>query len=365
MPKNIPRIGFLLGSTSSNGGIERVASIIANNFTLNQIGVIHAIGFQPRGNEQVYKWDDNVSFYDLLSKSESMKTGIFKAIPRLREYLRKKQIDILVVCGHRFCALGGLATLGISTKMIYWSHSSYYGEKVAFKTMNEQFGALLSNAVISLTKADEKNYIEKTMAKKVVQIYNPIDEKLLLNDTVYNANSRKIISVGRLDHPKNFESHLLNVAKIVLTNNPEYIWHIYGKGSLEDEINQNIHKLGLTGRVILKGNVNDLYDLYSNYSLMVMTSSYEGFPMTLIEGMSKKLPLVSFDIQTGPNEIIMHGVSGFLIPDFDINKMSESIESLIHNQNKRINFSKAAASQIDKFRIEVIINKWKELIDNI
>lgn len=361
----MPRVAFLLGITSSNGGIERTTSILANNLTDRGLAKVFAIGFQPRTNEQVYKWKEQVSFFDLLTKKESMKTGIFKAIPRLRKILNKNDIDVLVVCGHRFCALGGLATLVSKTKMIYWSHSSFYGEVVAFKKINEHFGALRANAVVSLTKTDEINYRKKTVAKKVVQIYNPIDNKLLLENIPYNPNTKRIISVGRLDNPKNFESHLLEVAKIVLAKNTEYTWHIYGKGSLEEVIRENISKLGLEGKVILEGNVNNLYEHYSNYSIMVMTSSYEGFPMTLLEGMAKKLPLVSFDIQTGPNEIIQDNQNGFLIPPFDITLMAQKLEELIHNQDLRIMFSKAHETKIKEFKFDTIITQWVALIKEL
>ena len=57
----------------------------------------------------------------------------------------------------------------------------------------------------------------------------------------------------------------------------------------------------------LMGQVSDLYARYREYSMMVMTSRYEGFPMSLLEGMGNGLPLVSFDINTGPDEIIRDG----------------------------------------------------------
>src|SRR5690606_33587813 len=131
----------------------------------------------------------------------------------------------------------------------------------------------------------------------------------------------------------------------------EYTWHIYGKGSLETVIKENIDKLGLSGRVILEGNVTDLYEKYSSYSLMVMTSSYEGFPMSLLEGMVNKLPLVSFDIQTGPNEIIHNNQNGFLIEPFNIDDAANKINLLIENSTKRIAFSNANVHYVEEFRI--------------
>ncbi len=363
MSSNLPNIAFLLGSTCSSGGIERVTSLLASTFADKGIAQTHAVAFQPRDREQVYEWSDKITFFELMTERKSMKTGIFKAVPRLRRYLNKNNIDLLIVCGHLMCPLGGFSIIGTNTKMIYWSHSSYFGEVNRFKRMNEHIGAICSKVVISLTKADKLNYRKKTLAKNVTQIYNPIDKNLFLKSSPYNPNTNKIISVGRLDHPKNFESYLLEVAKLVLSKNPEYTWHIYGKGSLEAVIKENIDKLGLSGRVILEGNVSDLYEQYSNYSIMVMTSSYEGFPMSLLEGMVNKLPLVSFDIQTGPNEIIQNDLNGFLIDPFDIEDMADKINLLIESPTKRIAFSKANLHYLEKFKIQVIMNKWMELIE--
>ncbi|MBD0778834.1 glycosyltransferase [Maribacter sp. ANRC-HE7] len=365
MNRNLPNIAFLLGSTCSHGGIERVTSLLASTFAEKAIAEIHAVAFQPRDREQVYEWSEKVTFFELMKERKSMKSGIFKAVPKLRKYLKNNSIDILIVCGHLCCPLGGFSVLGTNTKMIYWSHSSYYGEVNHFKRINEHIGAICSKVVISLTKADKLNYRKKTLAKKVTQIYNPIDENLFLKSSPYNPNTNKIISVGRLDHPKNFESYLLEVAQMVLSKNPEYTWHIYGKGSLHDLIKENIDKLGLTGKVILEGNVTDLYEQYSKYSLMVMTSSYEGFPMSLLEGMVNKLPLVSFDIQTGPNEIIQNDKSGFLIVPYDRPNMAKKIQELIDCQDLRINFSRASEILINQYKMDTVLKKWTKLLNNL
>lgn len=355
-------IAFLLGSTSSNGGIERATSILANQITKKGVAKVFAVGFHPRQQDRVYEWDVNIEIYDLLNKKESMKTGMFKGISKLRKFLKINNIDVLITCGHIFAPLGGLACLGTRTKMVYWSHSSYYGEPNPFKRLNEHLGGLLSSAVVCLTKADVKNYQKKTLAKKVVQIYNPLDEELLKKKAHYNPNTNKIISVGRLAHPKNFETYLLDVAKIVLNQNPEYTWHIYGKGKFKPLIEERIRKLGLQDRVILEGNVSNLYERYPKHSIMVMTSSYEGFPMTLLEGSVMSLPLVSFDILTGPNEIIVDGVNGYLISPYNINDMADKLNLLIKDKDLRIKLSMANNSYFKEFIIEKTMAKWTSLL---
>ena len=81
--------------------------------------------------------------------------------------------------------------------------------------------------------------------------------------------------------------------------------------------------------------------------------------------LAKKLPLVSFDIQTGPNEIIENNVNGFLIPSFDLNLMAQKLEELINNQDMRIVFSKANKALIEEFKLDTIISQWFSLIKTL
>jgi glycosyltransferase involved in cell wall biosynthesis len=359
-------LAFLLSSTSSNGGIERATSILANNLVKRGVAKVFAVGFHPRQLDQrVYEWDQSVVHFDLFSVKRGMKKGIFSAIPRLRRFLKKNNIDVLIPCGHIYAPLGGFACIGSRTKMIYWSHSSFFGEPNPFKRFNEHMAGLFSKAVVCLTKADIKNYQKKTFARKVVQIYNPIDENLLGNKSRYNPDTKKIISVGRLAHPKNFETYLLDVATFVLKENPEYSWHIYGKGEFKGLIEERIHLMGLQDRVVLMGNVNNLYEIYPEYSIMVMTSSYEGFPMTLLEGLVMSIPLVSFDIPTGPNEIIRNNVNGFLIPPYSVADMAEKLNMLIEDRSLRIKFSEANRSGLNEFNIEKTLPKWIDLLASV
>ena len=60
-----------------------------------------------------------------------------------------------------------------------------------------------------------------------------------------------------------------------------------------------------------------------------MTSRYEGFPMVLIEAAAKGLPMVSFDISTGPNEIIVDNENGFLVSKYDVESMLAKLEILM------------------------------------
>lgn len=194
-------------------------------------------------------------------------------------------------------------------------------------------------------------------------IPNFLDEKLEKTPYHYNSQSKKIITVGRIDYAKGYEI-LIKVAQIVLKNNPDWQWHIYGEGDIEYSryIQNLIDESSLKNKVILKGTRKNIYNIYPEYALQVVTSRYEGFSMVLLEGKANSLPAISFDIYSGPSDLIMNGINGYLIPPGDINEMANKINELIKNEQKRIDFSQHARDNIDKFIKNNVILKWVALL---
>lgn len=117
--------------------------------------------------------------------------------------------------------------------------------------------------------------------------------------------------------------------------------------------------------IILCGRSNDMNEVYKKASMYVMTSLQEGLPMVLLEAKSHLLPLISFDIETGPDEIIKDGVNGFLIPPYDIESMASSICELIENNKKRFIFSKNSVLDLALFDKNNILEQWESLLDEI
>lgn len=146
-----------------------------------------------------------------------------------------------------------------------------------------------------------------------------------------------------------------------------WIWDVWGGGDdapYERKIKSLIHENGLDGRLQLKGASSCAYDLYDQYGVFVLTSRYEGFSMVLLEAKAKKLPSVSFDIHSGPSDIIRDGVDGYLVKPFDVDEMAEKISDLIERPALRQQFSDAAWGNLDQFREETIISQWIELIND-
>ena len=94
-----------------------------------------------------------------------------------------------------------------------------------------------------------------------------------------------------------------------------------------------------------------------------MTSRYEGLPMTLLEAKSYQLPIVSFDCQTGPRDIIQDGINGYLIEGYNIDLMIEKISKLIENKELRYNLSLESQKDKNKFEINTVLDEWINLLE--
>lgn len=64
-----------------------------------------------------------------------------------------------------------------------------------------------------------------------------------------------------------------------------------------------------------------------------MSSRFEGLPMVLLEAQSYGLPIVAFDCDTGPAEIVQHNINGLLVESGNINGLTNSLLELIHLSN--------------------------------
>jgi len=98
-------------------------------------------------------------------------------------------------------------------------------------------------------------------------------------------------------------------------------------------------------------------------SFFIMTSLFEGFGMVLLEATQYKLPLISYDINYGPKEIIENGVNGYLVESGNIDLLSEKISEFIDNADKRRIMSNMAYISLNRFDERNITNQWIELFE--
>ena len=136
-----------------------------------------------------------------------------------------------------------------------------------------------------------------------------------------------------------------------------------GEGSLKNKIIKLININGLDKKIIIQNYDNNPYDLYKKAKTTVLVSKYEGMPNVLLESISLGTPVVSFDIDHGPREIIKNGVNGFLVPNGDRKLFIKRVFEII-NGDKVFNINNLKKS-INKFSLENVIDKYEKEIKRI
>ena len=358
-------ICFLSGDMSRTGGTERVLSIIANELSKQKNKFnIHILSITNENNTSYFNLENEIKNDRILkSKDVNFKKQYFQVVKGIRHYIKENNIDILIDVEVIASLFSIPATRFTKTKLISWEHFNFYEDNGShLRIYARKLAARFSNCIITLTEHDKQNYLNNLDIKgKVEYIYNPIEE---VDDMECNIKSKQIISVGRLTYQKGFDM-LCDVAKVVLKDNKGWKWLILGDGEDKDKLRSKIKEYGLENKLILKGNVSNVEEYYKNSSLYVMTSRFEGLPMTLLEAKTYKLPIVSFSCLTGPSEIVKNNVNGYLINPENVEAMSNKLNILMNDENKLKEFSSNAQIDIEKFELKPIIEKWTNVLENV
>ena len=213
--------------------------------------------------------------------------------------------------------------------------------------------------LVVLTSQDNKQW-EKSQ-NNITLIPNP---NPLKGDQISAVQNKRVITVGRLDAQKGYDL-LIEVWGIVAEKHPDWILDIYGQGEWQDFLNNKIKYLNLISKINLMGTSKNIESEYLDSSIFVMSSRYEGFGMVLLEAMSCGLPVISFDCQYGPSELIVDGENGFLIPPNDVKELAGKLCLLIENLEIRKKMSIKAKEYSKKYEISKIMKQWDSLFKSI
>jgi len=102
-----------------------------------------------------------------------------------------------------------------------------------------------------------------------------------------------------------------------------------------------IVELDLSGRVMLVGWLDDLAQLYCGLDVFVSASHTESFGLVIAEAMASGTAVVATET-AGAGEIIQDGVTGLLVPISDLNKLTQSVLSLLNDREQRLRIGSAA-----------------------
>lgn len=211
---------------------------------------------------------------------------------------------------------------------------------------------------VVLTEYDRQAWQE---VPRVDVIPNPLP---FYPDKIPSVRRKRIIAVGRYFDEKGYDL-LLKAWAIVEKACDDWELDIYGDGNkLYYEKIADYLSLD-SNRCRLNDSISDVQKEYLDSSLFVCTSRFEGFGMGIVEAMACGLPVIAFDCLWGPRSIITDGEDGLLVENGNIEKMADTILSLIYHPERISEMGINARRNVLRFNIDAVAKKWKRLFDSL
>jgi glycosyltransferase involved in cell wall biosynthesis len=278
----------------------------------------------------------------------------------LARRLRRVRSGVLITTRPSFNILGaGLSRPGVAVVGQEHVNLDARGKSLT-PDIRRRYGGL--DALAVLTETDRRRYEETLDAPtRIVSIPNAVPKPA---GPPSDLSRPIVLGAGRLTRQKGFD-RLIPAFAQVARQEPDWALRIAGRGPLGGSLRQQVVKHDASNSVFFLGLVNDMPKQMELASLFVLSSRWEGFPMVIIEAMSKGLPVVSFDCPTGPAEVVEHGVTGFIVPEGDVDGLAEAILELVRDEPKRRRFGAAASERAVDYMSSRVGARWDALIAEV
>lgn len=357
------RICFFSGDITRSGGTQRVSVQIANALLEDHTYDICFLSLTEQQEEPFYPLHPEIKRYRLGEKWINPGPGYIPIIGKLRKFLKKKQIDIIIDIDIVLDVLSIPAARRMKTKIVSWEHfNCEFEQQIIYRKLISRLTVRFADYIITLTEEDKENY-GKILGRKtrISAIYN-IVPKMKMDEEILRENW--IVTTGRLTYQKGIE-YLANVAVSVLKKHRDWKWLVLGDGEDRNILEQAISENKLEDQLILKGTVDHVEWYLNRAKLFVLTSRYEGFGMCLVEALQMHVPCVSFDIKIGPSEIIANKKNGILVTPFKCEQMFREIDDLIENPDRLEELSANTMLGFERYQEEHIAEKWKNILNKL
>lgn len=296
--------------------------------------------------------DNEIDFYFLPIGS---RRNAFKGSLALRKILKISKPDI--IHSHLLTGVVHKVLSFSSIPLIYTHHNS------VINTNPYLFKFLLNfcDGHIGISEICS-NILQKYLkvSKKVTTIFNAVDfNRLGISEgKLLDLNQINLLAVGSITTQKNYPL-MIKAIKLVKENSTQkFHLNIAGEGDKKDEVLALVRDLKLKDTITFLGNRSDIPQLMSESDLFIMSSSWEGLPISLIEAQLIGLPSIITDVG-GCSEVIAQTGGGILTSKGDAVKLSEHIESLFDDLT-RIKFAEKAKQNSACYEITEAVKSHKK-----
>lgn len=369
---------LLLGTNITTGGAQRVLLDLAQAFNARQVSVSTAFFYDKDGLLPVWKtqYSFPIECFDAWKQGDRNILRIFRLIKawlQLIKWMRKNNFSSILTFTHDSNILGLAAACLAGVPIRYGSHHVRYPSlsKAKMQLHRWLINSRTASGLFAVSSFTHNQAIEEGIKpEKIKVIYNgmTLPELRPAQLTAVKQEIRRfgggpiILNVGRLV-PQKGQDLFIKAAPVIRAQIPNAICLIAGDGELRDDLQSLIDREGLTEHVYLLGNRTDVPELLAAADVFVLSSRYEGLPMTLLEAMSSETPVVSTEIE-GVADVIRHEQTGLLVNPENPTAIADAVIRLLNDQPLRMHLAKNAKELVEKeFSLAAMAENYLKILE--
>lgn len=354
----------------SGGGAERVAADLAGYWV--GCGYRVSVVTQAEASADAYELAPGVQRFVLgtVGQSAGAVAGIaanLRRVWKLRRLIRREKPHFILGMMTTSSVLSVLASRGLGVRVVATEHTHPPSQTMSpFWQRLRRWAYPKAERVVALTSGTAAWLEAHVPGSTVCVIPNavrwplPAAEPVVIPPPRYGR--RRLLAVGRLHEHKGFDVLIAAFAQLERYF-PSWDLVILGEGERRDALQQQIDDAALAGRIAMPGRVGNVGQWYAESDLYVLSSRVEGLSNTLLESMASGLAPVAFNCDTGPREIVRHGIDGVLVePAEDAEALAAHLSDMMAHESKRLSYGRRATDVLDRFSTARVMALWDEVL---
>lgn len=313
------KLNFLCSELSGTGGTETILIKVLNHL-IDNYEVTLTLSNIPEKREWLDKIDRKVKINIFKGNN-----NISKLLFILKLFLFEKNTDYISL-SPKMILLGSKIKKIFNKKyqIISWFHLSLANQDV----FDTDHTLPCADGHLAISNVNRRELLNMGVTEERIRlIYNPTERNEILPQNC--NNEMRIFYAGRivLGTPKNLRELLNGI------NNMDNVYlDIYGGGPDLEKGKKLANNLGITDRIKWHGWTSKLWEeITERPDALIMTSNSEGFPMIMLEAISRGIPVITSNFD-GYDSIIKEGINGYSYELGDIESMKKAIEKLRENK---------------------------------
>jgi glycosyltransferase involved in cell wall biosynthesis len=353
------------------GGAERVMILILRE--LDRTFWAPAVVVFEEGNDYLHEWPADVPIVCLNKRG---RLSFFRLAWQLAAVLRQMRPALLFsfLTYTNYVAVLSRSLAATETPLLLGEHcllAQALRAQRFFRLKERMVRSLYPKATAIIAVSEE---IRRDLAAnyaipedRCAVIYNPVALERVRElaaceaDHPWFAEAAPVIAAcGRLTAQKNYPL-LLRAMRLVLDRIDARLI-ILGQGEQRASLERCARELGIRRNVDFLGFQENPFKYVARASALVLSSSWEGLPMVILEAMACGTPVISTRCPSGPEEIITDDLNGLLVPVGDEAALAEAILRVLADEPLRCRLAQAGRERAEDFRLERIVAQYEAML---